>query len=350
VAVAADLTPVSFSASEVALIFSFLFLWLAVVTLDAIRPPALSLAGSVPIVGGALRSAADGFFGWARGWLYSYLSQSLTAYSNLLLWLDTLWGQLTATLIGFAELSATAAYKITTLVIPGHINAAITFVEGLIYAAELRSGALVAGLASTLAADVAATRAYAAALVGAARTEFTAQFTTAEADAAAQAAHAVSVAEGLFQTAENDLAAEAAQLTARMDSLFAQAQAITAAAEAALRGDLGTVERQLLGDLQNGVTALEREIAAARSAIAAGALGVAAVAADVAAIKALECLRYCAQLADLGSILSLVDLAAIIGLVEFAVHDPQGFQSAWLNDVQPLISGTLADIRSGLGI
>ena len=107
-AVAVAPAEVGFSAEFVALLFAFLFLWLAITVLDAIRPALAGLAGGVPLVGGALRSAVESGMGALRGYLYGYLSQSLIAYGTLLHWLNTLW---TAT----ANMALPARFKRTGL-------------------------------------------------------------------------------------------------------------------------------------------------------------------------------------------------------------------------------------------
>jgi len=350
VAIPADLAPVGFSVSEVALLFAFLFLWLAITVLDNTRGPVVGLAGGVPIVGVALANALDRGLAAVRAWLYSNLSASLSAYSNLLSWLYALWAQLVATVEGFVTLSVSASFKITTQIIPAQIAQSLAVAHNLIAAAESRADAYAATLVAGVRAELAAAQAATVGLVAVARVEFTQLFTTAEADAIAQGAHAVAVAEDLAAAERAFTADQVAQLEARIQAIFTQSQAITAAAEAALRGDLGQVEQKLLQDIQQGASALEREIAAARSAIATGAVGVAAIAADVAALKALECLKYCAQLASLGSVLQVLNLAAIFGLVELMLHDPQGFNRLWLQDGQPLVSGTAAQVRSALGV
>ena len=338
-AVPADLAPVGFSASEVALLFSFLLLYLAVTIVDSTRGPVVNIAGALPVFGSGLSRAVDQAFGYVRGWLYSNLSASIVAYSNLLSWLDSLWAQFSETVVGLATLGTTAAFKITTQIIPAQVQLTLLRAEAVASAAEQRANTFANGLAAGLRAALAADAAATASLVSAVRSESVGLFQTAEADAAA-----------LFQAAETDAGrlaaaeraftvASVATIEADLGRMFGQAQALTAAAEAALRGDLGAVERQLVADLQGGVSALEREIAAARTALAAGAVGAAAVAADVAAIRAMRCFQFCDQLGNLGSLLAALDVGAIFALYALARSNP-GAAAGFLNEtVTPAVQG-----------
>jgi hypothetical protein len=350
-AVAVAPAEVGFSAEAVALIFGFLFLWLAIQVLDGVRAPTVNLAGAVPLVGGGLRSAVDSAFAAARRWLYNYLSQSLVAYAALLGWLNTLWTATASLTLDYIGAEVTAIYRLRTQIIPH-------------YAAEVRSwaeGQLAAAHAFTL-AQVAAAENLARGLVAAERSAWMAAVQAAEVNAVRLAAAERAAAQGLFAVAEQEIAVQAEAerafvvgqvlgVEAEIQAAFRQAQAITAAAEATLRGEVGTVERELSGSIRSEVDSLLKQIAADKAALeAALAGGLAAVVADVAAIRALRCIQRCAELGALGEALQLINLAAIFALIELILHDGATFRRSWLEGAQPLVTGTVAQVRAALGV
>lgn len=348
-AVAVAPAEVGFSASEVGLLFLFLFLLAAIYVLDTTRAPIVGIAGAVPLVGSGLGRAVDSAFGSVRGWLYANLSQSLRAYATLLSWLQTLWASLWSTAEGLATLTVVAVLRIKDVIIPAEIAAAESWAGQQVGAARAYAASLEVQAINHADALVAAEASHAAALVGQAEAQALNLFQTAEADAAALVAHASGVAAALIAQERAFTLQTALGLEAEIQAAFVKAEAISAAAEAALRGDLGTVEQQLLGQLRSGVSSLEQEIAKAQAAIGTGALGLAAVAADVAALKALECLKYCSTLAGLGQALQGLDVALIFGLYAAYEKDPAGTDRFLQSTVAPGLSGLVAQARSILG-
>src|SRR5439155_4434831 len=152
-AVAAAPAEVGFSAEFVALIFAFLFLWLAIVVLDGVRAPTVNLAGAVPLVGGALRGAVDAAFNAARGWLYAYLSQSLVAYATLLDWLNTLWTASADILLEGAAAYVWAIFRLRTVIIPAYAAEARDWAAGQVFAAVAALGGRIV-VAEALARDL----------------------------------------------------------------------------------------------------------------------------------------------------------------------------------------------------
>jgi hypothetical protein len=350
-AVAVAPAEVGFSAEFVALLFAFLFLWLAITVLDAIRPALVGLAGAVPLVGGALRSAVESGIGALRGYLYGYLSQSLIAYGTLLHWLDTLWTATANMALDWVALDVAAIFRLRTVVIPAYAASVTTWAQAQFAAANAFAQASAVAAENLARSLVAAEHAAAVALFEEARVE-AARLVAAE--------HAA--AQGLFAVAEQDAArlAEAERayvvgqvlgVEAEIKAAFRQATAISAAAEATLRGDIGAVQQELSGSIRQEVDGLLKQIEADKEALSAAlAGGLAAVVADVAAIRALRCIQRCAELGALGEALQIINLAAILALVELILHDGPTFRREWLAGVQPLITDTVAGVRSALGV
>jgi hypothetical protein len=336
-AVAVAPAEVGFSAAEVGLIFGFLFLWAAVQILETIHPPISNLAGAVPLVGNGLRSAVDGAFSFAQGWLYSNLSASLAAYSDLLSWLQTLWAAVWGVTGGLAELTVAAVYRITTVIIPAEISLATAAAGALAASAEQQAQGFAVGVESRSAAALGAAQAGLMAMVGSARAEALGLFNAAEADLSAGVARAEAVAVDLAAQERAFALAAVAGVESDLNARVSQVQALTAAAEAALRGDLGTVAGDLARNLEAGVSALEQEIAKARTLIATGAGSIALVAADVAAIRAMRCLQSCNVLGAAGEGLQLLDLASLLALIAAAKSDPVAVQSFFVTEVAPAV-------------
>jgi hypothetical protein len=342
VAAPAALAPPAFSASEVALVFGLIFTIAVIWVVDTARPPAVSLAGAVPLVGGPLASAVDNGFTAVRNLLQVWLSTQLQAFSTLLSWLQTLWSQLSATVAGFAELTYAAAHKITYLTLP----AAVSSVLGVVGST---ASSLLADILSAMAVLRAETRAAvsgataaASALYSQASAYSLGLFNLAEADAAAGVALAETNAGALFAQAEAVALAEVQTVTAYVDTKFSQSIAIGAAAEAALGGQLNGVAAQLGADLNAGVSALEQQIAAARAALTGSqTIAIAAVATDIAAIRAMRCMQVCDPLGAVGEGLNLLDLALIFALVEQSPGAMQAIGTFLSNDVAPVAGAVL---------
>jgi hypothetical protein len=342
VAVPAALAPPALSASEVALVFGMIFTIAAIWVIDVSRTPAVNLAGSVPLVGNALRGAVDSAFQAARNVLQVWLSAQLQSFSAVLSWLQTLWTQLSATVAGFADLTYAAAHKITFLVIPTQITAATDYASGLVASLRADLGATAAALRSETLAAVAGARTGAVALYNQSTAYALGLFQTAEADAAAGAALVASDSAALFAQAEAAALAEVATVTAYVDTKFSQSIAIGAAAEAALGGQLNGVAAQLGADLNAGVSALEQEIARAKALLSGQTVtAVAAVAADVALIRAMRCMQVCDPLGAVGEGLNLLDLALIFAMVEQSPGAMQAIGAFLSNDIAPVAGAVL---------
>jgi len=350
VAVAVAPAEVGFSAEFVALIFAFLFLWLAISVLDAIRVPTVNLAGAVPLVGGALRSAAETAFAAARGWLYNYLSASLVAYATLLGWLQTLWAASGQLLLDWSSATVLAIFHLRTVVIPAYAASLTTWAQGQIaalHAFALAQGVAASALAHSLFAvaeqDIAA--ATAAAEVGALRAQQAAEaaaaglFAVAEADAAA-----------LVQAERAFVVGEVLGVEAQIQAAFRQATAIAAGAEAALRGDLGAVQQELSGSIRSEVDALLKQIEADKAALSAAlAGGLAAVIADVAAIRALRCIQRCAELGALGEVLNILDVSLLLALYVAARNNPRATADFLAGQVRPFMAELASEGRAVFG-
>jgi hypothetical protein len=349
-AVAVVPAEVGFSAELVALLLAFVFLWLAIQVVDAIRSPTLALFGAVPLVGGALRSAADSAFTAARGWLYSYLSQSLAGYAALLGWLNTLWTASANILLEYIALDVTAIFRLRTVIIPAYAAQVVSWAQTQFSAAHAYTQAQVLAVENLARGLVAAERAAAVAL-----------FQTAQADAARLVAAEHAAAAGLFAVAEQDTAqlvqAERAFVVgqvlgveAEIHAAFLQAQAVTAAAEAVLRGDIGAVQQELSGSIRSEVDSLLKQIEADKAALSAALVGgLAAVVADVAAIRALRCIQRCAELGALGEVLATLNVAALIALYELSTHNPGAALGFLDSSLRPALNDFAGQARAILG-
>jgi hypothetical protein len=350
VAVAVAPAEVGFSAEAVALILGFVVLWLAITILDAIRPPLLGIFGAVPLVGGALRAAIDGALGAVRGWLVNYLSQALVAYATLLDWLDTLWVAISGIVTEWATLSVYATFRITSVIIPAEVTLVREYAAGLAAAATARAESLFVS-AETLARG----------LFAVAEQDTAAAVAAVEAEAVRLAAAERAAAQGLFAVAETDIARAVAVersftvneilgVQAEIEAAIAKAQAISAAAEAALRGDLGTVEGKLAGEIRDQASSLLRQIEADKAALAAAlAGGIAGVVADIAAIRALRCIQQCETLGAWGELLGALNVGAIVALYELAVHDPGAAAGFLSGTLTPALEGFEGQAKSILG-
>jgi hypothetical protein len=351
VAVAADLAPPAIGATEVALVFGLLFTILAISILDSIRGPVVGIAGGVPLVGSGLGPALDSALGALRERMYSALSAQLQAFAAVLGWLQTLWTQLSATLAGFGSLTATAATRITTVILPAQLGLGLGLVSGWVAAARADALALVASEralagAATLAVEQEVQSLQAVALTASAL----AGLETSSA-AAALIAGAQAEARGLFVTAEADIqtlrdSAAAAVAVAELDIANA-----SAGAAAALEGRIEGIAVQLGADIQAGVSALEREIALAQSQSLAFAVGAAAaVAVDVAAIRALKCIQNCAPLGDLGQFLTALDIGLLIAFVVEARAHPEAANEFMRAEVAPFLKSAAGGVEALIGV
>lgn len=305
-----------------------------------VRPLLVGLANQLPVVGPALAQRVDSVINAWLTALTPVAQSSLGAFSSLVSWLDSEWRQLSDTVVGFAELTWQATYKIEAVIIPHAVDAALVKVEAII----LDTTAYVKSL-------IAASDAGLRAVITAEATNAGRLFAESEAYATQVGAQVDADARALFRTAEFDAGALVAQehvfavhveqiATAYADALFAKSLQISAAAEAALGREIGSTAAAAAEELQTGVSALERQIADTKSVLAAAsAAGIAAVAADVAAIRAMRCLKVCDVLGAAGEGLQLLDLAAILALAEAAQTNPQATQRFLVDNVAPIIQG-----------
>lgn len=336
---------VGFSAAEVGLIFGFLFLWAAIGIVDIVRAPIVSLAGAVPLVGSGLASAVDGAIGLVRNWLYSNLSASLVAYSGLLSWLQGAASALWSITGGLADLTVTAVYRITTVIIPAEIALATTHAEALASAAEQQATAYAVGVEQRAGAALGAAESGLVAMVQAASADALSLFQAAEADISSGVAQAEAAAQSLADAERAFTLSAVAVVEADLNARVADVTNLTAAAEAALRGDLGTAVGDLARNLEAGVSALEQEIANARALLLTGTGAIALVAADVAAIKALKCIQQCGVLGSIADDFALLDVAAVLALAQGARADPVGFMGYLTGTLYPAVEGLRQEVN-----
>jgi hypothetical protein len=335
-------------AAALALDDAAVFLLLAAVLVAGtffLRPLLVSLAAQIPVVGPALSSRVDSVISGFLIAITPAANAALPALTGMLDWLNGTWSQLAATVTGLAQLASTGLFRLTTWTIPHALDGALAQAETLVADEASHSEALAAGVAAGARQLIDVARSDTAALVAQAEGLAVSEAQGAEARAGALFGVAEADAVALAAQGRAELASEAAALTGYVDTLFGQAVAIGNAAEAALRGDLAGVAGQLGADLQGGVSALEQEIARARTALsAANVASVAVVAADVAAIRAMRCMQACDVLGAAGEGLQLLDLAAILALVGAARSDPAGVQAFFVNEVAPAVQGIAAAI------
>lgn len=344
-AVIAPAAPFALDAETVGLILLLVACYFAITILDATRPGIVSAAGSVPLVGGGLRSWVDGAVGGVRAWLYSTMQGGLVAFSATVDWLHGLAAQLAATLEGFGELTWAAVWRLNTQALP---------------ALELR-------LVNALAASAAATLTQARELVSQAEAELAAAVAGLEAEigrglVAADQARAAAVAglEGELSLAVGQLESERAAAVAALEAQIGQALAV---AEADARGwvveGMAAVEADVAAvrsEVTSGVSALEQEVSQAQAALqrliaqlsAAGALVGAGVLtealADVIRLKNLRCIARCDPLSNLADFSAALDVGALIA---FAVAWRQDQASAHPS-FAPLIAQTVTDLENGV--
>jgi hypothetical protein len=345
VAIAAP-APVVISSTEIALVAGLLFTIVLIRILDSLQTPTATLAGAVPLVGSALRRTVENAFTSAHNALHAALSAELVAFSRVLGVLQSLWVQFASTVVGFAQLSATATTRIVTFIIPRAVDLGLAQAEVLIADEATHAEQLAAAVSVEAQGLFAAAEARAAALVNAIQTADLQLIRDVEAQVVLSEARAVAVAESLAGLEHAFAVAGIKSAEGYADHLFAQAAAISAAAEASLRGDLGAVAELERRALASGVSALEKQIAEAQRILSTAALpAIAAIAVDVAAIKALECIKQCAPLGAVGQGLALLDLAAILALVEAAQADPQGTQRFLQATIVPVVEGLSSSVK-----
>jgi hypothetical protein len=332
--------PAALDAAAIWWVAVFLVAFIGIKIIDTVRPPVVGAAGGIPIIGTQLAQFATFAFAAGRRGLYVLLQAGLVSFSNTVAWLQATWAQLTSTVTGFGDLAATAIWKVQFLVIPLALNQALSAASALAATVRADLGALIVASQSAAMAAVADARAAAVALFQTAEADTVNLFQLAEHDAQIAANLVAADAAALVNAERAFTVGAVAVVEADAQAMFQKALAISAAAEAALQGDLGAVAGKLARDLEGGVSALEKEIAAAReviNSIATGAL--AGVIADVVAIKALKCIQQCGPLGALGEGLSLLDLAAILALVEAARSDPKAAQRFMSDNLVPLVEG-----------
>jgi hypothetical protein len=350
-AIVADIAPPAIGATEVALVAGLLFTILLIRILDSIRGPSVNLAGAVPVVGSALSSAVGSAFDSAHGALYAALSAQLVAFANTLSWLQTLWAQLWSTITGFADLTVTATYRLSGVIVPHLIGLAVAQLGDLVNAARAEALGRVQGLQAATLGWFHEAEVWTANLVAAARGDALSLFQTAEADAAALAAVAESKAGALFAQAEADALAAVGVERAFATGLFTEAMAAVATAEGLIGQRIEGVASQEAAALSAGVSELEQKIAAANAALAGVVAGsLAGVIADVAIIKALKCIQQCAPLGNLGQALNMLDLGLVLALAEYVAHDPQGATAFIRQEFKPVVDQADNLARATLGL
>jgi hypothetical protein len=326
------------------------FLFAVLVGVLIIRPLLVSALGNAPFIGGWLSSNVDAALaGWERN-MQAPAAAALGILSSTIDWLTYEWSQLLATLVGWAQVEASALTKISTVVIPAAEQAAVQYAQAATAAAEADLRSELAAVAATASAAVAGARAEELSLIAAA-----------QAEARALSAADQALAQGLFAVAEQDAAALAQAerafvvndilgVQAQIQAAFMQATAVFENGEAALRGDLGTIEQQLAGTIQADVDSLLAQINADKAALTAAFTGsLAGVIADVAAIRALRCLKFCSELADVGSLLNGLDAALLIGFVAYAGQHPDEATGFLRDQVRPAVTGFASGVESLIG-
>jgi hypothetical protein len=332
--------PEAFAAADLALVAFMVVAIVALLVLDTARGPSVRLSGAVPIVGNALAGAVDAAFGASRAAVYTALQASLAAFSRTVSFLQGLWAMLSSTIVGLADLTFAAVHKLEYVVLPHAFAVSTQAIEGLIIDATAEAHSLFRTALAVGAQNLAYAELQIANASIASATFAHGLFAEAEREIGVSEAAAEAYAAQLV-AAEHDFAVRAvADIEGYAAGLFAQSIAIGATAEALLRGEIGVVARQDAEALKGGVSALEREIEAAKAALtAAGAISIGVVAAEVAAIRALKCIQQCGPLGALGEGLSLLDLGLILALVGAAQADPKGTQKFLSDNVAPLVQG-----------
>ncbi len=326
------------------------FLFALLVGVLIVRPLLVSVLAQAPLIGGWLAGNVDAGLAAFEQAIQPGAAAALGALSATIDWLASSWGSLVSLTAGLGELTYTALWRIVNLKLPELEGRAAAFASGLYDQLRALVQADVASLEVQLSADLAKAEAEAGALFSEAET------LARDLDAAQRAllADSLAVAE---QLATVQVEAERAFVVdqvlgvrAEIQSAFAQALAVSAAAEAALQGDIGAVERDLGGAIQADVNALLKQIAADKAALeAALAGGLAGVIADIAAIRALRCLQFCDQLADLGSLLNNLDAGLLIAFVAYAKTHP-GEAGAFLRaEALPLIKDYASGVEALIG-
>lgn len=315
-----------------------------------LRPLLVALFSNAPLIGPWLASNVDSGLAAFERAMQAPARAALGSLSASIDWLTSQWTQLTATLSGFASLAATAVTKITTLAIPAAEERVIGYADAQLAAA-----------ASNLRADVMAAEKLAAAEVAAVQAQAVNLFHQAQADALALVAQSEALAQALAQVAEAQATAQIQGerafvvdqllgVQAEIEAAVTRVAAAAAAADAALQGDLGSIEAQLKGQIQTEVDSLLRLIEADKAALAAALTGsLAGVIADVAAIKALECLKYCSSLAQVGAFLEGLDAMLLVAFVAYARQHPSEAVGFMVREIRPLLVGAVADARALIG-
>ncbi len=331
-------------------VIAIAFLFAVLVGVMIVRPLLVSVLSQAPFIGGWLGSNVDAGLNAFEVAIQPAANSALGALSSTIDWLASSWAQITDTLAGFGELAQTAVYKITTLILPA--------LEERVTAAW---SAGVNGAEALAAQEVATAEAAASQLVAAARTEAANATAAALTEAQNLAAANTALAQGLFDLAEQAATAQVQGerdfvvgqvlgINDELDALRTQTAAALAQAEAALTADIGQLAGTLGGELERDVNDLLAQIKADKDVLTAALAGTAAgLAADIAAIKALECLKYCSPLADVGSFLNALDAGLLIAAVGYARSHPSEAVGFFTGQVLPFVKAGVGDVEALIG-